>query len=194
MVYTTVADVETYLNTTFDATTSPTLTKVTEYVNDVDAEVDSVLGTSFTQQNNVETLDLRVLTNRFLVSKYPLISVNSIEYNTGTKWSPSWTAFDNYRTNGDFIFTDSYKEGDVAVKIDYEWGHTAVPSDVSFLATLFVVRKIIGADADATGGTTSLGIGSLSLSKSAGAARLANIDNTINQTISRIGRRKTVFK
>lgn len=194
MAYTTVSNVEAYLNTTFTTETSPTLAQVTQMVDDIDSEVDSTLGTSFTQQTEEEILDLRVATNRFLVSKYPLISVNSVEYNTGTEYSPTWVAFNNYRTNGDFIIGDKYMRGDVAVKLNYEWGHVTVPSDVEYLATLMVVRRIISQDADATGGTTSLGIGSLSLSKSAGTARLANIDNTIAQQIRRTGYRKTVFK
>lgn len=194
MAYTTVSNVESYLNTTFTTTTTPTLTSVTEMVSNVDAEVDSMVGTSFSEQHNVEILDLDRLTDRFLVSKYPLISVNSITYNTGTVFSPTWTAFSNYRTNGDFIITDSKKSGDVSVKLDYQWGFTTVPSSVEYLATLLVVRNIIAQDSDSTGGTTSLGIGSLSLTKTAGASRLANIDDTIKKQLSRVGHRKALCR
>lgn len=194
MAYTTVSNVESYLNTTFSTTSTPTLAAVTQMVTDVDAEVDSMVGTSFSQQNNVEILDLEYLTDRFLVSKYPLISVNSVTYNTGTEFVPVWTAFTNHRTNGDFILTDTLKRGKVAVKLDYEWGFTSVPSSVEYLATLLVVRNIIAQDSDATGGTTSLGIGSLSLTKSAGASRLANIDDSIQKQLDRVGYKKALCK
>jgi len=200
MTYTTITDVENYLRTTFSVSTTPTDTYVNSLIADVDSEIDALTGTTWTPTTNTEILDVNVATNKFLVSKYPLISLTSIEYNdytnTNPAFNPNWIAFDNSRTIGDFIITDKTiqsRQGQ-EVKIVYQYGHASVPVDVKKLATLMVVKQIIASDDVANSGTQSLSIGSLSLTTNIGLNRMLNLDNSINALLKRVGKYKTVFK
>jgi len=200
MAYTTRANVESYLRTTFTASTTPTDTEVDAWVTAVDSEIDRITGTTWSSQPNTEILDLRVNSNRFLVGKYPLISLTSIEYNDYTNadpaFNPNWVAFDNSRVLGDLIITDktiNVKQG-AEVKLIYQWGHASAIPEVEFLATLLVAKKVISGDAASKSGTNSLSIGPLSITKNTGLSRLVNIDKNINEQIKRIGKYGTVFK
>lgn len=196
MAYTTVANVEAYMRTSFDGTTSPADTTVSGWVSDVDAEIDNLLGVSFSSQTATQYWDVGTATNKFLVDNYPLISITSVEYNNGTEFSENWVAFNNYRKSGDFIITDKtigpYK--DVAVKAVYEWGYTSVPPEVSHLATLLVVKKIVNSDDVANSGTESLSIGSLSITSNIGMSRLVNLDRDIDNIVKRIGKKRSLIK
>ena len=196
MAYTTVANVEAYLRTTFDGTTAPTDTTVSEWVADVDSEVDNLLGTSFSSQTATQYWDVGTATNKFLVDNYPLISITSIEYNNGSEFNESWVAFDNYRKNGDFIITDKTigPHKNVAVKAVYEWGYTTVPAEVKHLATLLVVKKIVNSDDVANSGTESLSIGSLSITSNVGMSRLVNLDKDIDNIVKRVGKKRSLLK
>jgi len=200
MTYTTITDVQNYLRTTFFTSTTPTDTYVNSLITDVDAEIDALTGSTWVSATNTEILDLNITTQKFLVSKYPLISVTSIEYNSSTDpkpaFNPVWTAFPNNRIVGDFIITDvttSPRSGS-EVKLVYQYGHTTVPADVKKLATLMVVKQIIASDDVSNSGTQSLSIGSLSLTTNIGVSRMINLDKNIMDLSKRVGKFKTVFK
>jgi hypothetical protein len=91
MTYTSLSNVEAYLRTTFSASTSPSITTVNEWVTDADTEVNNLTGAVFTSGTYTEYFDMPVASDKVIVSNYPLISVSSIEYNTGTEYSPTWT-------------------------------------------------------------------------------------------------------
>lgn len=194
MAYTTRANVETYLRTTFTSSTTPTLSEVESYVADVDDEVDKILGRPWGVTAYEEIINVPVKTNKFLVRDYPLVSVTGIYYNSGTEYSPTWTAFDNNYVDGDFIITDKYVAGNRMVKISYTAGHTTTHPTIEYLATLLVVKKIVSGDAVSKSGTQSLSIGSLSLTKNVGVSRLLNLDKSIQGAIAAVGKHKSVFR
>jgi len=198
MVYTTITDVQNYLRTTFSSSTTPTDTYVNSLITDIDSEIDALTGTTWTSTANTEYFDLNQTTNRFIVSKYPLISITSVEYNdytnTDPTFNPNWVAFDNNRLVGDFIITDKSVSGENKVKIVYNYGHASVPADVKKLATLMVVKQIVASDDVANSGTESLSIGSLSLTTNIGLNRMLNLDSSIEAQLKRVGKYKTVFK
>lgn len=194
MTYTSLSNVEAYLKTTFSGSTTPSTTKVNEWITDADTEVDNLTGATFTSGTYTEYFDLNVATDRVIVSNYPLISVSSISYNTGTEWSPAWTAFTNYRTIGDIIKFDKYVQGNNYVKAVYVAGYTTTPPEVEHLATLLVVKKIISSDDTSNGETESLSIGSISLTSNIGISRISNLDRDIDDYKRRVGRYKTLLK
>lgn len=194
MAYTSVGDVETYLRTTFTPTTIPTITQVEQYVDDVDEQVDQILGRSWGSQTYEEIIDVPYSTNKFLVKNYPLISVTSVEYNTAGEYdTPVWVAFEKYYTNGDFIITNTPITGNRKVRLTYTAGHITISPDVRMLATLLVVQQITTGDAVANSSTSSVSIGPLSITKNIGASRLLNLKTTIREQIKRIGKHKTVY-
>jgi sporulation protein YlmC with PRC-barrel domain len=199
MVYTTQANVEAYLRTTFDSTTTPTDTVVQGWIDDVDDEIDRLTGTTFQETTNTEILDLRKPTDRFLVEKYPLINVTSVSKNTSTAsdkvFNPIWTEFDNNRAVGDIIIVDeTVHAGEAQVKLVYTYGHLTVPPEVEYLATLLVVKKIISSDDTTSGAFNSVSVGGLSITNNVSVSRMANLDNNIQQTLKRIGKYGTTFK
>lgn len=197
MVYTTRANVETFLRTTFDGTTTPTDAEVDAWVTDVDAEVDRLTGTAWQSTSATDTIDVRAATNKFLVSKYPLISVTSVEYNDYTnadpEFNPNWVSFDNSRVVGDVIITDKQVSGNNKVRIVYEYGHTTIPPEVEHLATLLITKKIVSSDNTSNGAYTSVSVGGLSITNNVSVNRVVSLDNDINETLKRIGKYTTVF-
>ena len=194
MTYTSLSNVEAYLRTTFSASTSPSITTVNEWVTDADTEVNNLTGAVFTSGTYTEYFDMPVASDKVIVSNYPLISVSSIEYNTGTEYSPTWTSFSNSRTIGDIIKFDKYVMGENYVKAVYVAGYTTTPPEVEHLATLLVVKKIINSDDTSNGETESLSIGSISLTSNIGISGISNLDKNIEDYLKRVGRYKTILK
>lgn len=198
MAYTDINEVQTFLKTTFTSSTVPSDTTVAQWITDVDSEVDNLVGTTFTSTEETEIFDLRQFSDRVLLSKYPVISVTSAEYNNkaagGTEYSPVWAAFDNFRNNDSLVKYDKQLQGDQMVKVVYNYGYATVPSEVKHLATLLVVKKALSSDSYAKNSTSSLSIGPLSITKNIGASTFVNIDANIKETLRRIGKYTTVFK
>lgn len=198
MAYTDIDEVQTFLKTTFDGTTTPTLTTVNEWITDADAEVDRLTGTTFTATSNIDVFDLTNRTDRVLLRKFPVISLTAVEYNSSTdadkEFNPTWTAFDNSRLDGDFAIFDIPKIGNQIVRVTYQYGFSTTPSEVKHLATLLVVKKAISADSYAKNSTSSLSIGPLSITKNIGASTFTNIDSNIDETVRRVGKYKAILR
>jgi hypothetical protein len=198
MAYTDITEVQTYLKTTFDGTTVPTSTEVTQWITDTDSEVDRLAGTTFTSTAHTEFFDLVNFNDRVILSKYPVISITSAEYNdyslANPTFNPNWVAFDNHSNNDAVVIFDKQLAGENRVKVVYNYGYTTTPSEVKHLATLLVVKKIISNDGYAKNSTSSLSIGPLSITKNVGLSRLINLDNDIANTLKRIGKYQAILR
>jgi hypothetical protein len=198
MTYTDINEVQTYLKTTFDTTTVPTAVEVTQWITDVDSEIDRLTGTTFTSTAHTEYFDIVNFNDRVILSKYPVISITSAEYNDysldNPKFNPNWVPFNNHRNNDSVVIYDIMIQGENKVKVVYNYGFTTTPSEVKHLATLMVVKKIVSNDGYAKNSTSSLSIGPLSITKNVGLSRLINLDNDINNTLKRIGKYQAILR
>lgn len=195
MGYTTINDVATYLRTTFDATTTPTDTEVQQFIDDVSAEIDDFTGTTFNVVIGVvEIITPRVSTNKFLTKRYPLLSIENLEYNGGTEFEPNWIQIptNEYRVDGDIIITK--KSYDKQIRVTYTYGHNTVPTSVKELATLMTVKKILGSADVSENEFDSVSIGPISVSSNVGLNRVINLDKEIDRLKKIVGRYKIVFK
>ncbi len=115
MAYTTTDMVSAYLGETLSATTNPTSTQVEEFIERVEAEIDSITGTSYSTQTATDELYdydkysvfvkdptmaqvgridriYAPILNVFKLYNYPVISVTSLEVNHGTIDSQNWVS------------------------------------------------------------------------------------------------------
>lgn len=192
MAYTTLTNVEEFFGTTFDATTSPTLTQVNKYITDSETEIDNLTGTTFeATQSNTEIIDLNVPTNMFVTQKYPIVSVTSVEKNTSDDifTSDTWESVDYYNDRFRILTKYSY-DGKRKVRLQYEYGYETVPPEVEHLATLLVVNKILTGQAVGDSATESISVGPISLTNSVGTSRVVNLKNEIKEYQRRVGRYK----
>ena len=195
MGYTTVEDIESYLRTSFDSSTTPTDTQVQQYIEDVSNEIDEMVGTTFSVVSNVvEIFTPRVPSNKFLTKRYPLLSVDKLEYNNGTEFVPDWVEIDSseYRVDGDIIYTNQYY--DKQIRITYSYGHNTVPTSVKELTTLLVVKKILVSADVSENEFDKVSIGPISVASNIGLSRLVNLDSTIDKLKKIVGRFRIVFK
>jgi len=105
MVYSTSTEVGSFLQTTFDGTTTPTATAVTAWITESDERIDRRLG--FTYETAVAS-DFLVETNGIKEiwlprDKTPIISVADLELNTGSEFDSNFVS----KTEGtDFLLID----------------------------------------------------------------------------------------
>jgi len=194
MTYIEVSDVEEYLRTTFDTTTTPTLAEVTALVLDVDLNIDSITGTKYTLTTDSQVFNLVNYTDELLVKKFPLNSVQSIYVNTGTTAVPVWTeAVTEYFIDENVIkFTMRQYQGDQKIQVNYTYGFDGATVDVKDLATLLVVQKILGSEDSANGQFTRTRIGPIDTTRAIGTSRFINIKSDIKELKARIGSFKKI--
>lgn len=192
MAYTTITNVQEFFGTTFDGTTSPTLTQVTAYLADVDTEINNLTGTVFgTPVSNTEIIDIDGYTDIFLTEKYPIVSVTSVSKNTATDAfeTPVWEVIDSY--NDKVRICTKYKHnGKQKLKLVYTYGFDSIPPEVEHLATLLVVNKILSGQASGDSATQSISVGPISLSNSVGLSRMVNLKTEIKEYARKVGRYK----
>lgn len=192
MAYTTLSNVQEYLGVEFDAESTPTVTTVNGYISDVDTEIDNLTGTTFgTPIETSEIISINGNSNVFVTKKYPIYSVTSVEKNTNSDRfdTPVWVSVPFY--NDIFKIVTKYNySGDRALKLTYEYGFDAIPPEVEFLATLLVAQKIIQAEYSSSGTTSSISVGSISITNNISASTLVNLKNEIKEYKRRVGRYK----
>jgi hypothetical protein len=193
MAYTTRADVEAYLRTTFNDTDAPTASYVDDLVDEIDSEVDRLTGTTFTVQDFDEILSCYMPCDRFLIAKYPVLSIDHVYKNTGTEWVPVWTELAEKRVLKDIVYLPATYSGGSCLRVTGTYGFEEVPSEVRHLATLLVVKKLVSGESASSAGTSAVSIGPLSITKNVGVARLVNINQDITEAKRRVGTFKTVF-
>jgi len=192
MAYTDLTNVEEFFNTTFSATTNPTVTQVNKYITDVDEEVNSISGTVFgTPVSNTEIVDVAGDSDIFVTEKYPIVTVTSVSKNTESDAfaTPVWETVDNY--NDRFRIVTKYKyHGQRILQLVYTYGFTTTPVEVEHLATLLVVNKILSGNAVADSSTESISVGPISLTNSIGVSQMVNLKEELKEYKRRVGRYK----
>lgn len=155
MAYTTVDKVAKELQTTISSSTTPSSDTVREWIAFAKAEIDSTTGYSFEpmQITNVY-LDSNGSHQLWVDTRYrPLISVDTVQVNSGTDFSESWTTL----TSGTqyyiadkvgglikFAPTVSILSLDKSIKIGtVTYGYEEVPPMVEALATKIVAMRYI---------------------------------------------------
>lgn len=193
MAYTTVANVENYLRTTFTTTTEPTLAEVTQLVTEIDAEVDRLTNTTYeTVAADSQIYDIDNDENSFLVRRFPLNGVPVASLNIGTEFVPVWEVLTEVRTDYNIVILGSYYTGNQKIKIDYNYGYDYLPTEATKLATLIIVSLIMGSDTTSSSDFESYSIGPISAKTNIGVGRFINIDRWINRYIKQLGKFKKI--
>jgi len=192
MAYTTLTNVEQFFGTTFDATTSPTLTQVNAYLADVDTEINNMTGTVFgTPVSNTEYVDIDGYNDIFVTEKYPIVAVTSISKNTAVTAfdTPVWETVSYYNDKIRILTKDKFN-GKRKLKFVYTYGFETIPPEVAHLATLLVVNKVLSGNAVGDSATQSISVGPISLSNSVGLSRMVNLKTEIKEYARKVGRYK----
>lgn len=98
------------------------------------------------------------------LKNYPIISVTSISYATGTLGSPNWNVYDSanyYVKNAGTgeVWFDSLPSGRQNIRVIYQGGYDSVPEDLSLACTqlvarIFNKRKSEGVSNESVGGAS----------------------------------------
>lgn len=156
MAYTTQALIEAELGEQFDANSTPTSTNITNWISEVEAEIDLVCGTSFTTKTATdEYYDYPENSDYFIVNNKPMIAVTSLYYNSNSLGSTAnWVLLTEGYENDFLVYekqgkvalhskTYNIPSGNKNIKITYTYGKSAVPATIQKLATLMVCERII---------------------------------------------------
>ncbi len=192
MAYTTLANVEGFFGTDFDATTTPTETQVNAYIADVDEEINNLTGTVFgTPVSNTEIVDIDGYTDVFVTEKYPIVSITSVSKNTNADPfdTPVWEAVTYYNDKIRILTKDKFT-GKRKLRFVYTYGFSTVPPEVEHLATLLVVNKILSGNAIGESATQSISVGPISLTNAVGLSRMVNLKTEIKEYTRKVGRYK----
>ena len=188
MAYTTSTAVATLLSTTFSSSTDPTDTEVANIIARVQEYIDQYTGRIWTSATTTEYFDTwdeqrysnydvlyvpqRVQTTFFL-SKRPVISINSLQENTGGLSSENWvsraTGYGNdaifYGAPGYIDFFDSQpSRGLKNIKVTYTYGVSTTPNDIKYACELLSAVQVIDAIKRASDqeGLSAVSIGNVS--------------------------------
>jgi len=143
MSYTTKTDIELWFNNaiTLDQTYADMI------IADSESYIDAIAGRTFNQITVTdEYMSLDNDTSLIYVPNIPLISVQSIEINTGSEFNPVYESVN-------FVIVDKNKglikletpafKGANSIKISYTYGYDTVPSHIKKLATDLCVMNVI---------------------------------------------------
>ena len=196
MNYTTIENVENFLQTTFDTQSDVTISYVEQLIDSTSSEIDSITGISFSKQVVTDEVhDLPVETKSILPRNFPVISVENVEYRSNAdEWNPEWTTMENFRCEFDVIHFSRPVVGKQALRISYTHGFEEVPAEVEHLATLMVIRRLISEDDARNGHINQLTVGPLRFTNNLSAARLQTLDQSIEVQLRRVGKYKAIFK
>jgi len=178
--YTTAEKVQYELqaSSAFDATTVPSLSTVTDWIEEESAFIDSQTNTSFSQTTTTLTLDYNG-EEVIPLKDSPLISVSQFLYDTnsfGNASGADWVAktedthFSLYKERGEIVlmltnFTPA--EGRKRFKIEYVSGYASTPATIQMLATkkvaLRVLNTLISGNVNSRNDGGSVSVGSISI-------------------------------
>lgn len=205
MAYTTVALVSSALKgVDINSTTTPSSSEVTEWMNEVDSEIDQIFGKSFTSTTITDEYVDYDGSGYLRLPYAPVISISSLEHLKGGLGTSNitTTSLSEGRTNDFLIYKDEGEikfYGNNAPTFGYnniKWsgvvGYSSVPKWVQRLATLMVVRNYIKATVTNTAqkGGRSISVGNLSLGSPSNFSSSevrdinAEIENIITSKIS----------
>ena len=156
MTYTNEKLIEQEIGEQYDANSIPNSETISNWIEEVEAEIDLITGTSFTTNTTTDEYhDYTDNQNYFVVKNRPLLSVTSLAYNeNGLGESPSWVTLTEGEANDFLVYEDqsririhsnnySIPYGHKNIKITYTWGMSSVPKTIQKVATLMVVERIL---------------------------------------------------
>lgn len=143
--YIDISDIETYLGVTFDATTSPTLTQMTEYLNKAESDFENDVGVFKSQTNTDVLVDGHYF--GIILDKLPVVSITSVKERSGTLFNPTYTAIssgDIYIKNADIgtIYLANPVVGEQQYKVTYVSGYAkaSMPETIKTLVMMYALR------------------------------------------------------
>lgn len=156
MAYTTETLIEQELGEQFDANSTPNSTAITQWINEAQAEIDLITGTSFTTNTATDEYhDFPENGSVFMTKNRPVVSVTSMAFNeNGLGYAANWVSLTEGYQNDYLLYKDTGRilihsrshtipSGNQNIKITYVWGRSAVPATIQKLATLMVVERIL---------------------------------------------------
>ena len=184
MAYTTatLVEAELRLTTSFSASTVPSLTQVTTWIDEESAQIDSDNGKSFTSTSYSDTINYDG-TDQIFLKVAPVISVERVVYTTADLGTSSY-ALDNTAVE-DIDYTrfdergiievlpswSGLREGLKTARVDYTAGYATTPLEVQKLATKMVAKRVIDTtvenDLEQKSSGKSVSVGSINIVKSA---------------------------
>lgn len=148
--YIQISDVENDLELgTTSSETSPTSTKIQEWIEGAEAELENITQTRWDSHTVTdELLDITAPNNIFYTKHMPIQSITSISQNTGTEFSPTWSIISNTKykiitANNGKILMDTWYWQPRSLKITYLAGYETVPVIVKELCLLLVNKRYI---------------------------------------------------
>lgn len=200
MTYSSVSLVSAALKgVTINGSSTPSSTDVTTWLQEVDSEIDTIFGRSFTSTTSTFTVDYDG-SGYLRLPVAPIISTSTLIYykNGLGNSSVSSTSLTEGRTN-DFIVYAPEGEikffGNNAPTFGYKnvvwtgtYGYATTPAWVQRLATLMAVKRFVGATVSNTAqkGGRAISVGNLSLGAPSNfsAEQVRQINNEIDSIIS----------
>ena len=186
------------LSTAFSASTLPTLTAVTTWIEEESANINQIAGRIYGSTEYTETIDYDG-EERIQLQNAPIISVTSVLYSSaGELGSTNYALDDTQVEDTDFtVYTDrgeirplwqnwSPKEGDKRIQITYTAGYSTTPLTVQKLATKMVAKRVIDSaienDISSKKSGKSVSVGSISIVKSSdfGVGQYQNLTSEID--------------
>jgi len=143
--YIDISDIETYLDTTFTSSTTPTLAQMTEYLTKAETDFENDVG-DFKSQTNTDVL---VDGHYFgiILKKLPVNSITSINERSGTLFDPTYTTLasgDIYIKNADIgtVYLANPIIGEEVYKVTYVSGYSKanMPEPIKTLVIMYTLR------------------------------------------------------
>ena len=179
--YTTLALVQAELQgSEITASTTPSSSQVTTWIEEASAEIEIMTGEVFTSTTvSSEYLDYNSIDRILRIPKLPLISVTSVEYNkeNNVASSADWVTLEEgqgknylvYKDEGEIEFISGNsatnkllpKSGNKRIRVSYVYGHNSTPLEIQRLATLMVayrtISSLVNSQANTEGGSVTVG-------------------------------------
>jgi len=166
----------------FSATTIPTSTEVTEWIQEASAKINTLAGRTYGETNYTETFDYNGDTNILVLRNAPVISVTSVLYSTTKLGTDTYALSDTktedtdytvYKEEGEIEFLSNWnpQAGKKRIQVNYTAGYATTPKDVQMLATKQVTKRVLDSllskDVNEKKSGKSVSVGSISIVKPA---------------------------
>ena len=180
--YTTAENVQAELrsSTAFGSSTVPSLTQVTNWIQEESAQVNRDAGKVYGSTTYSQDIDYDG-SERIQLKNAPIITVNSLVYSTSALGTSTYALSDTKVEDTDYAVYDENGEvmilfgnwspatGNKRMQINYDAGYNTVPDEITKLATKYVAKRVIDTqlegDINAKGSGKSISVGSISIVK-----------------------------
>jgi len=196
MAYLTVSDVEAYLHTTIDSSSTPSETTVENWISYAESIINEKSGRNFNSTTQTDYYLKTDGTREVWIpkEKLPLVSIGALSINTGNDFDPTWVT----KTEGtDFLIIDtdtgrmkfsnniSILVLEHGIKTTFTWGYVAVPEYVKALTLQIVTKEYIKSSLSNTSINTKekIKVGPISIENSSG--EVLKFVNQLNQDIDK---------